>query len=285
MLNYHGLVKQLDLPAGWKAPAELAYDDIRARAISRADNDADVQGINASIELIRRTRGGNWPAEPVSVEFNYIDEVWHECKFRDGGSFTYAVYDSSGHYLGCCYLYPMGRRVPIQIRVFGIHDLDSLEGREACAFVRQMVAKGDCVNVAVQERAGYQDGSAGWPRGGCPYVIPCCPSVSQSGMGNQARVAGWLDRVAIDTGWPWPAPCGDSCTGGHAVRGAFCACYAGLRLLGVRGWNWFWLTGLGDGVYPWGARRMMRWVCMAARPSLPGLGISWMRWLAVRWRC
>ena len=43
--------------------AKLEYDDIRARAISRADNDDDVQGINASIELIRRTRGGSWPAE------------------------------------------------------------------------------------------------------------------------------------------------------------------------------------------------------------------------------
>jgi hypothetical protein len=113
LLNYHGLVKQLDLPAGWKPPAELAYDDIRARAISRADNDDDVQGINASIELIRRTRGGRWPTEPVSADFNYVDEVWHECEFRDGGSFTYAVYDSSGHYLGCCYLYPMGRRAPL----------------------------------------------------------------------------------------------------------------------------------------------------------------------------
>ncbi len=58
MLNYHGLVKQLDLPAGWKAPAELAYDDIRARAVSRADNDDDVQGINASIELQQRPLGG-----------------------------------------------------------------------------------------------------------------------------------------------------------------------------------------------------------------------------------
>ena len=29
---------------------------------------------------------------------------------REGGSFTYAVYDSRGRYLGCCYLYPMGRR-------------------------------------------------------------------------------------------------------------------------------------------------------------------------------
>ena len=72
-----------------------------------------MQGINASIELIRRTRGGNWPAEPVSVDFNYVDEVWHECEFREGDSFTYAMYDSRGQYLGCCYLYPMGRRTPL----------------------------------------------------------------------------------------------------------------------------------------------------------------------------
>jgi hypothetical protein len=112
-MDYHGLVKRLDLPAGWMPPTELEYDDIRARAISRADNDDDVRAINASIELIRRTRGGNWPTEPVSVDFNYVDEVWHECEFREGDSFTYAVYDSRGQYLGCCYLYPVGRRTPL----------------------------------------------------------------------------------------------------------------------------------------------------------------------------
>ena len=112
-MNYHGLVKRLGLPAGWIPPAKLEYDDIRARAISRADNDDDVQGINASIELIRRTRGGSRPTEPVSVDFGYVDEIWHECEFREGGSFTYAVYDSRGQYLGCCYLYPVGRRTPL----------------------------------------------------------------------------------------------------------------------------------------------------------------------------
>ena len=112
-MNYHGLVKRLDLPAGWIPPAKLEYGDIRARAISRADNDDDVQGINASIELIRRTRGGSWPAEPVSVDFDYVDEIWHECEFREGDSVTYAVYDSRGQYPGCCYLYPMGRRAPL----------------------------------------------------------------------------------------------------------------------------------------------------------------------------
>jgi hypothetical protein len=112
-MDYNGLVKRLSLPAGWVPPAELDYDDIRARAITREHLHDDVQGINASIELIRRTRGGDWPTEPVTAEFNYVDLVWHECEFRDGESFTYAVYDSDGQYLGCCYLYPMGRRTPL----------------------------------------------------------------------------------------------------------------------------------------------------------------------------
>jgi hypothetical protein len=49
----------------------------------------------------------------VTEDFNYVDLVWHELEFRDGTSFTYAVYDTGGRYLGCCYLYPMGRRTPL----------------------------------------------------------------------------------------------------------------------------------------------------------------------------
>jgi len=113
MTNYHGLVRRLELPAGWAAPTELEYDDIRASAINRTHLHDDVQGINASIGLIQRTRGGSWPTEPVSEDFNFVDLVWHECEFREGDSFTYAVYDSRGQYLGCCYLYPMGRRTSL----------------------------------------------------------------------------------------------------------------------------------------------------------------------------
>ena len=51
-MDYKGLVKSLDLPAGYTPPTELAYGDIRARAIGRADLDDDVRGINASIEII-----------------------------------------------------------------------------------------------------------------------------------------------------------------------------------------------------------------------------------------
>jgi RimJ/RimL family protein N-acetyltransferase len=112
-MDYTSFIKPLDLPAGFTPPAELRHDDLVARAIGRADLAADVRGINASIELIQRTRGGGWPTEPVTEEFNYVDLVWHELEFRERYSFAYAVYTAPGEYLGCCYLYPMGRRTPL----------------------------------------------------------------------------------------------------------------------------------------------------------------------------
>jgi hypothetical protein len=122
-MDYRGFVKSLDLPAGFVAPAELSHRDIRARVLSRADLHDDVEGINASIALIQRTRGGGWPTEPVTEEFNYVDLVWHEAESREGYSFAYAVYDAAGRYLGCCYLYPMGRRTTLTEELLG-YDVD-----------------------------------------------------------------------------------------------------------------------------------------------------------------
>src|SRR4051794_27142566 len=112
-VDYAQFVKKLALPPGYSGPTRLVHEDIVARAISRDDLRDDVAGINASIELIRRTRGGDWPSEPVTEEFNFVDLVWHELEFREGDSFTYAVYDDAGQYLGCAYLYPLGRRKPL----------------------------------------------------------------------------------------------------------------------------------------------------------------------------
>jgi hypothetical protein len=122
-MDYKHFVRSLVLPAGYTPPTELTYEDITARAITRADLAADVRGINASIDLIRRTRGGDWPSGPVSEDFDYVDLVWHECEFRERYSFAYAVYDAGGHYLGCCYLYPMGRRTPLD-ETLAQHDVD-----------------------------------------------------------------------------------------------------------------------------------------------------------------
>ncbi len=122
-MTYAGLIKRLRTSPDWSAPRVLTYEDIRAEAITRDHLADDVRGINASIDLIRCTRGGRWPTEPVSEDFNYVDLVWHECEFRDGHSFTYAVYDADGQYLGCCYLYPMGSRTPLTEELLG-YDVD-----------------------------------------------------------------------------------------------------------------------------------------------------------------
>jgi hypothetical protein len=122
-IDYAGLIKALRLPPGFEAPERLTHEDLVARALTRADLREDVRGINASIELIQRTRGGGWPTEPVTEEFNFVDLVWHEQELREGTSFAYAVYDAGGGYLGCCYLYPMGRRTELTEELLG-HDVD-----------------------------------------------------------------------------------------------------------------------------------------------------------------
>jgi RimJ/RimL family protein N-acetyltransferase len=123
MVEYRQFIRKLDLPSGFTAPSHLVYEDLRANAITRADLREDVRGINASIELIRRTRGGRWPTEEVTEDFNFVDLVWHECEFREGDSFAYVLSDADGRYLGCCYLYPMGRRAELTEALLQ-HDVD-----------------------------------------------------------------------------------------------------------------------------------------------------------------
>jgi len=118
-----GFVKKLSLPEGFDPPPRLTYDDVVATVLGREDLDDDVEGINSSLDLIRRTRGGRWPEEPVTTEFNYVDLVWHECEFREGDSFSYVLRDADGGYLGCAYLYPLGRRKELTDELVE-HDVD-----------------------------------------------------------------------------------------------------------------------------------------------------------------
>jgi RimJ/RimL family protein N-acetyltransferase len=122
-MDYASLIKKFRLPPGFSAPTRLTYEDVVAKELTRADLHDDVRGINASIALIQRTRGGGWPTGPVTEEFNFVDLVWHEQEFREEASFAYAVYDADGGYLGCCYLYPMGRRTELSEELLK-HDVD-----------------------------------------------------------------------------------------------------------------------------------------------------------------
>ena len=122
-MDYTNFIKSLEVPAGYAPPAVLRYEGLTARAISRADLAADVKGINASIDIIQRTRGGGWPSGPVTEESDYVDLVWHEFEYRENYSFAYAVYDTGDRYVGCCYFYPMGRRTALNEDLLH-HDVD-----------------------------------------------------------------------------------------------------------------------------------------------------------------
>ena len=122
-MNFARFLKKLEFPEGSTLPSRLTYRDVVATAITRADLADDVRGINASLRRIRETRGGKWPTGPVTEDENYVDLVWHECEFRERYSFAYAVYDTAGQYLGCCYFYPMGRRTPLDEQLLR-HDVD-----------------------------------------------------------------------------------------------------------------------------------------------------------------
>jgi RimJ/RimL family protein N-acetyltransferase len=111
------------LPPDFEAPRVLRYDDIVARAINRDDVAEDVRGINESLDLIRETRGGSWPTDPVTEDEIVVDEYWHECEFRDHKSFSYILRAHDRDYLGCAYLYPMGIRAPLTPPL-AEHDVD-----------------------------------------------------------------------------------------------------------------------------------------------------------------
>jgi hypothetical protein len=157
-VDYSPFLRKLPRPPGFHAPTELVHDDLVARAITRADLDDDVRGINASLELIRRTRGGAWPDGPVTAEGNFADLVWHEVEWRDGVSFTYVVRYTDGTYVGCAYLYPMGRRTPLSAELLE-HDVDVSWWVTPEAHARGDYAKLHC---ALQ----------GWLAGRFPFTAP-----------------------------------------------------------------------------------------------------------------
>jgi hypothetical protein len=58
--------KTLTLPADFDPSSRLEFDDVVGHAIRSHDLADDVHGINASLDLIRETRGGRWPARPLA---------------------------------------------------------------------------------------------------------------------------------------------------------------------------------------------------------------------------
>lgn len=113
MINYSNFRKFLALPEGVTAPMRLEFENFYAKPLSREDIDADLAGVNSSIELIQKTRGGSWPSQMLDKEADFLDLAWHEREFKDGDSFAYVIYTSKDEYIGCFYLYAVGVRTPL----------------------------------------------------------------------------------------------------------------------------------------------------------------------------
>ncbi len=124
MNNNADYINKFRLPEEFSAPTSLKFEDLIATPLSRKDVKADMQAVNSSLEVIRRTRGGSWPAEAVTEEFNFLDLAWHEREFRDSDSFAYAIRNTSDKYMGCFYLYPMGLRTKLTEELL-THDVDA----------------------------------------------------------------------------------------------------------------------------------------------------------------
>lgn len=122
-MDYSQYIKKLELAADFTPPVELEYEDLAARPLTRLDVKTDLNAVNSSIDIIRKTRGGSWPKEQLSEEFNLLDLAWHEREFRELSSFAYVVHDANNTYTGCFYIYPMGHRTTLSEDVLG-YDAD-----------------------------------------------------------------------------------------------------------------------------------------------------------------
>jgi hypothetical protein len=66
-MGLRDFVKPLSLPAGWVAPVVLDFEDIRPGRSPASTLQDDVRGINASLDLIRRTRADAMTDTPAAT--------------------------------------------------------------------------------------------------------------------------------------------------------------------------------------------------------------------------
>ena len=99
------------VPASFAVPEVLESPDFRVRKLTFRDAERDYEAVIANIDLIRETRGGDWPTVDLTFEDDQIDLAWHQREFEHRTSFAYAVMSlDETECLGCVYLYPPGFR-------------------------------------------------------------------------------------------------------------------------------------------------------------------------------
>ena len=95
----------------FQVPTKFEQPQFIIRKLCFSDADLDYKAVMSSIEIIKRTRGGDWPSTSLSFEDDQIDLAWHQREFENKTSFAYTlVTPDEKECLGCLYLYPPGYR-------------------------------------------------------------------------------------------------------------------------------------------------------------------------------
>jgi len=99
------------IPESFKVPKKLITEKFIIRKLCVRDVYLDYIAVMSSIDLIKKTRGGDWPTKDLTFEDDMIDLAWHQREFEHRSSFAFTVLNKDETAcLGCLYLYPAGFR-------------------------------------------------------------------------------------------------------------------------------------------------------------------------------
>ncbi len=92
-------------------PEKLETPDFVIRKLTFDDAVLDYEAVMSSINIIQKTRGGDWPTKELTFKDDQIDLAWHQREFEHRTSFAYTVMSKDEkECLGCLYIYPPGFR-------------------------------------------------------------------------------------------------------------------------------------------------------------------------------
>ena len=102
------------IPDDFDPPAIFETPDFTFRKLTYFDAEMDYKAVMSSIEIIKKTRGGNWPDPSLTFVDDQIDLAWHQREFENRTSFAYMIVNPENtECLGCFYIYPPGFRSPL----------------------------------------------------------------------------------------------------------------------------------------------------------------------------
>lgn len=95
------------VPKDFEPPEKLVTSTFIIRKLCASDVYLDYLTVMANIDIIRKTRGGDWPTPNLTFEEDLIDLAWHQREFEYKKSFAFIVLSlDQSKALGCVYFYP-----------------------------------------------------------------------------------------------------------------------------------------------------------------------------------